>query len=186
MSPKAMILSGLGLIVALFFVVLVAGIMAMGHPGGQYVIVNETGRPLLTWVIEHDCSVLIAHKYDYSYPDVVAAAERREVGFYGYRGRCIQVATLDRRLVFLQKYEDGAEVVVSEPLKFLSGPVPPADELPNEPRGQWFDAKWWIYLVIFGSGAIAGVAGMLLVVVGIGRAVLQLISPGPKGAAGSP
>lgn len=109
----------------------VAGIMATAHGLVQYTVVNETTRDLLTWGMEGDCSRLSDRRGDYTRTEIVPAGGRLEYFGYGpwLHADCIHVATMDRRLVLVEPYEDGAVVSVAEPLTIRPEPVPSPEDL---------------------------------------------------------
>lgn len=152
----------------------------------SYTVVNNTDQELLTWHMSVDCSELIGHRYDYALEERVPPGKRIVYGDAisgASKKGCIQVATTDRRLVFVQRYTLDAVVVISEPLAPISDPVPPIEELP---AGDW-DVKAFIEEtppLLLGTSVLFGIGtfGMLaagLVAIGrpLYRSVLRLTRP---------
>lgn len=114
------------------------GICLAGVPSDpivDYSVINNTDRELTTWLMTEDCAKVVGFRLSYTDPETVVPRQRLEYSHIGIDGRgCIQVVTDDRRIVAAQEYERSAVVVVSEPLTYLSDPVPPEADLPKKPR----------------------------------------------------
>ena len=100
----------------------------------SYTVVNNTDQSLLTWFMNRDCSQEGGSRYNGPAKEVLPTERLDYDHIRGrFEGGCIQVATVDRRVVLSQPYEEGALVVVSEPLAPIFGPIPPDAQLPGEP-----------------------------------------------------
>lgn len=106
-----------------------------GDPFVSYNVVNATDTLLLTWIMDRPCEDLVGKKGDYSPVREVPPRERLHYGGSFFQDQCIQVTTIDRRLVHAQDYEWGVEVRVTMPITYLSEPLPPESEL-----GSY---RWW-------------------------------------------
>jgi hypothetical protein len=110
------------------------GFFSMGDPFVGYTVVNDTNRKLLTWLHIRDCSKLIGYKGEYSDAERIAPGGVVNYFQVGFRDGCVQVATLDRRVIVAQDYRTDLVIRVKEPVTFLTEPVPPEDKLPKAPH----------------------------------------------------
>ena len=146
-------LGGLGLFLAFF-----AG---LGTPWISYTVVNETDTPLISWVLDHPCEDLVGMRGDYSHVEAVPAHGAVKYDESSRDDKCIQIATVDRRLVLSRQYEDEAIVVVREPLEFLTAPLPIESDLEAHPWWRFFTSPNRRLLVVYMSLPFIAVGGLV-------------------------
>ena len=126
----------------------------------EYTVANHTDEELLTWPLLEDCRVVIGKEDDYLHAEVVKPRERHAY-FDAYSPAlpdpgCVQVATLDRRLVLAEKYEYGGTYTVAEPLRPFGDPVPEPEDLPGQSLKESFREMPPIYFAYLGLELLLG------------------------------
>lgn len=142
-------------------------IFSFGDTQIAYTVVNGTDQTVVTWHLDHDCSVLIGHRGDYGPTKTIPARTTMRHVHVSQGGRgCIQVATSDRQIVKIQKYTDDAVVRVSEPVTPLTEPVPEGDDLSRPPLLSPDEDGWrmTIGLPMIGIGLLVALIGGLTMV----------------------
>lgn len=131
----------------------------------DYKIDNRTDQQLLTWALLEDCSDEIGNRDEYlrevPVPPRTVASYGGSYSPYGAAVQCIQVATLDRRLVLSEPYHDADTYIVDDPLD-PGAYVPENSELSPSSWRENVEEAWRTYLVLllitlfFGTGILYG------------------------------
>ena len=167
MQAKKFFFGGLGLFLLGMFV---AGLSSLGDWFINYTVINNADQPLLTWHKDGACSRPIGHRYDYSDAQIVPAGQQLDYHYTAGPGEdgCIQVTTVDRRLVMSVPYKDNAIVVVPSPVPAPGQTIPAPGDLPKEPWSSRLSLKNVNLGQIAGlsmiAGGVLGVLGVLGVI----------------------
>ena len=128
----------------------------------EYTVINETDEELLTWPLLEGCGDSPAQEEDYLHTDTIEPHQTHHY-FDAYSPAipepgCVQVATMDRRLVLSEPYEYGGTYRISKPLRPFGNPVPNPDDLPHESWRESLRETHPFYIALLPVMAIFGLA----------------------------
>ncbi len=143
----------------------------------RYSVDNQTDESLITRpVFADDCSQIGGYRTDYLGEKVLPRRKKTSVEFiYGTdveTVNCVQVLSLDRRLLLGEPYSDGQSYVVSDAGSTGSAVAPVASTLPDQGRlDQFKDAlkkhPFRTALLLFGWALVLGVWAAFVIVLPI-------------------
>ena len=135
-----------------------------------FTVQNETDQPLLAWLLYEDCSVVVGKRGEYHYEDMIEPNGRLEVsditGTNPPEPSCVQVATMDRRLLVSDAYASGGSYTVTDATP-QGAFIPEEDDLPRQSVRERIGEAWEASPLT----VILGLAVVLGVVVALGYAV---------------
>jgi hypothetical protein len=99
----------------------------------NYTVVNRSQQDLLTWAVSKRCHEPATTRQDFTETARVPAGETYQYdGRTGKTPRCVQVATIDRRLVVEEPHIYGMTVAVEDPVRPFGEPIPQPEDLASK------------------------------------------------------